>query len=281
MHVQDQILRITVFLVEPACVAGALVEDVTDIEQRREDVVRKARQVIQNSLSTVQDIAKRLGSNAADSEIILNSIMETYGPVEVEETEPQKGIPTYRRAIIMTCCIDLDCFQQAKGSNAVSGDVFECRKLHEGQRVMGVLADGLGSGIEAASLASLTAAMAIQYVSGDIEARRSAEILMDALPVDPERHISYSTFSLADAWVDGRVHVLDHGNPPFILVRAGECLSLTGQHIQAERWNQRELGYWQFQAESGDRLLLVSDGITQAGMGTDTYPPGLGPGRNV
>lgn len=176
----------------------------------------------------------------------------------------------------MTCCIDLDCFQQAKGTNAVSGDVFECRKLHEGQRVMGVLADGLGSGIEAASLASLTAAMAIQYVSGDIEARRSAEILMDALPVDPKRHISYSTFSLADAWVDGCVHVLDHGNPPFILVRAGECLSLTGQHIQAERWNQRELGYWQFQAEPGDRLLLVSDGITQAGMGTDAYPLGWG-----
>jgi len=177
------------------------------------------------------------------------------------------------------CCIDLDCYQQAKGTNAVSGDVFECRKLHNGERVMGVLADGLGSGIEAASLASLTAAMAIQYVSGDIEARRSAEILMDALPVDQVRHISYSTFSLADAWVDGRVCVLDHGNPPFILVRDGQCVPLQGQPIRAERWHRRELGYWQFQARSGDRLILVSDGITQAGMGTDRYPLGWGQER--
>ena len=93
MHVQENILRVTVFLVEPRHVAGALIEDVTDIEQRREDVVRKARQVIQNSLSTVQDIAKRLGRNAADSEIILNSIVETYGPAEIEQPQPEKKAP--------------------------------------------------------------------------------------------------------------------------------------------------------------------------------------------
>jgi len=84
LHVQDRILRVTLFLVEPACVAGALIEDVTVVEQRREDVVRKARQVIQNSLATVQDIAKRLGRNAADSEVILNSIVKCYTREDAE-----------------------------------------------------------------------------------------------------------------------------------------------------------------------------------------------------
>lgn len=79
---KGKILKITTFEVEPKRYVGALLEDVTKLETRRQEVVSKAKQVIFNSIDTVQDIAMRLGRNTADSEVILNSIIECYGDPE-------------------------------------------------------------------------------------------------------------------------------------------------------------------------------------------------------
>lgn len=72
-------LCINLFTIEPGRLVGATLQDVTQVETRREEIVQKAQQVIQNTLTTVQDIAFRLGRNAADSELILNSIIEGFG----------------------------------------------------------------------------------------------------------------------------------------------------------------------------------------------------------
>ena len=45
---------------------------------RRETVVKKAEDVIQKSLNTVQQIASLLGENAADTEIMLNSLIDAF-----------------------------------------------------------------------------------------------------------------------------------------------------------------------------------------------------------
>ena len=45
---------------------------------RRKTVVEKTRQVITKNLETVQTVAALLGENAASTEVLLNSIMESY-----------------------------------------------------------------------------------------------------------------------------------------------------------------------------------------------------------
>ena len=53
-------------------------EDITNPTVRRETVVKKAEDVIQKSLETVQQIASLLGENAAETEIMLNSMIDAF-----------------------------------------------------------------------------------------------------------------------------------------------------------------------------------------------------------
>ena len=66
---------------------GAMFEDITTPSVRREAVVEKAEEVIMKSMTAVQQIASLLGDNAAETEIVLNSIIEEFNvnSGEVEE----------------------------------------------------------------------------------------------------------------------------------------------------------------------------------------------------
>lgn len=79
------VYRVTFFLVEDKRLLGAIFEDITTPTVRREAVIAKAEDVISKSLTTVQQIASLLGENAADTEIVLNSIIEEFN-VQTEQT---------------------------------------------------------------------------------------------------------------------------------------------------------------------------------------------------
>ncbi|NCC63292.1 MAG: PAS domain-containing protein [Spirochaetia bacterium] len=78
LHYQDKFLKVTFFSVEKQHLVGALFEDITTPTVRRETVVKKAEDVIQKSLETVQQIASLLGENAAETEIMLNSLIDAF-----------------------------------------------------------------------------------------------------------------------------------------------------------------------------------------------------------
>ncbi len=78
VHFKDKYLRVTFFLVEEKRLLGAMFEDITNPTIKRETVVKKAEDVIQKSLETVQQIASLLGENAAETEIMLNSLIDAF-----------------------------------------------------------------------------------------------------------------------------------------------------------------------------------------------------------
>ena len=78
LHYKDKFLRVTFFLVESGRLLGAMFEDITSPTVRRETVVKKAEDVIQKSLETVQQIASLLGENAAETEIMLNDLIDAF-----------------------------------------------------------------------------------------------------------------------------------------------------------------------------------------------------------
>ena len=75
---EGKVMRVTFFLVESKQLLGAMFEDITTPVFRREAVIEKAEDVITRSLATVQQIASLLGENAAETEIVLNSIIEEF-----------------------------------------------------------------------------------------------------------------------------------------------------------------------------------------------------------
>ena len=79
---KGKVMRLTFFFVESRMLLGAMFEDITTPVVRREAIIKKAENVITKSLSTVQQIASLLGENAAENEIVLNSIIEEFNVPE-------------------------------------------------------------------------------------------------------------------------------------------------------------------------------------------------------
>lgn len=172
--------------------------------------------------------------------------------------------------------LDIDSYQYCKQGQYVSGDVLLTHKLKEESRAISVLSDGLGSGIKASVLATLTATMAFKYISNYADVRETAEVIMDTLPVCSVRKISYSTFTIVDIDSTGRVRIIEHGNPSYVLMRKDRSITVPKTPIQLKKWQDREVTFSEVDLHIGDRILYFSDGVTQAGMGRREYPLGWG-----
>lgn len=82
---QKSILNSSIFTIEPHTVLCGIFQDITKPIFQKEQIIGRARDVIQKNLKTVQQIAYLLGENAADSEIILNSIVRSFSPEDVDD----------------------------------------------------------------------------------------------------------------------------------------------------------------------------------------------------
>jgi hypothetical protein len=159
----------------------------------------------------------------------------------------------------------------------ICGDVFLSKKIKEQKRVLSVLADGMGHGVKANVLATLTATMALNFCEEHKDAQTIAQIIMDTLPICSERHTSYATFTIIDI-DNGTANILEYDNP--------RCLIMRGGNIYEPQWNcllldnvdkegrSQEIKACSFTPMKEDRIIYVSDGITQSGMGSDKYPFG-------
>ncbi|RJP56594.1 MAG: stage II sporulation protein E [Candidatus Auribacter fodinae] len=174
--------------------------------------------------------------------------------------------------------LEVDYYQGFKHNQMVGGDVFLSHKIKEENRIISVLSDGLGSGIKASVLATLTSTMASTFVSNYIGVKETAEIIMRTLPVCRQRKISYSTFSIVDIDSEGNTRIIEYDNPGFILIRNGMPVKIEKSPVKIDRKQYRDtiLKYASFKAQKGDRIILCSDGVSQSGMGTPSYPLGWG-----
>jgi len=84
---QRSILNASIFAIEPGSVLCGIFQDITEPIFQKEQIIARAREVIQKNLKTVQQIAYLLGENAADSEIILNSIVRSFSPEDLNDRE--------------------------------------------------------------------------------------------------------------------------------------------------------------------------------------------------
>jgi hypothetical protein len=162
-----------------------------------------------------------------------------------------------------------------KYNQSVGGDVFYCRKLMNDKRVIAILADGLGSGIKASVLAHLTTAMAGIFISNDIDITRAANIIMRTLPRCQQRNLAYCTFSIIDIDILGSTRIIEFDNPPAILFRNGAACPIHRETLLLDS-PSASLHYSEFQTAPGDLIVLLTDGLIQAGMGASDTPTGWG-----
>ncbi|GHT83508.1 hydrogenase [Spirochaetia bacterium] len=73
-----KVLHLNVYVIEKGEVFAAVIDDITVPQVRRDKTVAKARKIIEKNVQAVQKIAFLLGENAAETEAILNTIIESH-----------------------------------------------------------------------------------------------------------------------------------------------------------------------------------------------------------
>ncbi len=172
--------------------------------------------------------------------------------------------------------IEIGSFQVNKKRNVVCGDVFLSKKVKGEDRIVSILADGLGSGIKANVLATLTATMASNYISHNIDILKATKLILATLPVCSFRKIGYSTFTIIDMDRNGKTRVIEYDNPEILLYRNNQFVDLEKEVFQLKTSEDRDvnISYFETTLKLNDRLIFFSDGVTQSGMGNTITPLG-------
>lgn len=165
--------------------------------------------------------------------------------------------------------IDIDIAQQQKHLENICGDFFLSKRYTEEGRLIAVLSDGLGSGIKANILSSITATMLLNFIAAGKDSLKAAETVMNSLPVCKVRKISYSTFSTIDCFDDGRAQIVEEGNPKFLWIRDGKMVETEPVVLSSKVFEDRALTIYKIRLQPEDRIIFCSDGVTQAGLGSD------------
>jgi hypothetical protein len=161
----------------------------------------------------------------------------------------------------MTISFEVGIASQNKFDEVLCGDVVGIEK-DENSSVI-VLSDGLGSGVKANILATLTARIAARLLIRGVPLQDAVETISETLPVCQVRNLAYSTFSILQIRQDGKGYLVQYDNPPAILVRRGNVTALRGDTRVIGRRVIRESN---LELENGDILVLCSDGVTHAGI---------------
>ncbi len=159
--------------------------------------------------------------------------------------------------------VEIECAQASKRQAAVCGDLVWWQRAEDGTTVL--LCDGLGSGIRAQIAASLCAARLRELMRLGFSMRRACESVVATMHEIRSRDIPFSAFAMARVLKDGAATVLTYEMPPPVFV--------DGRQVQVLEPRFFPLGgevigesLCTLTPERG--LLLVSDGVTQAGLGS-------------
>jgi len=162
-------------------------------------------------------------------------------------------------------------FQINHEGEKICGDVFLSKRIPEENRVLCVLSDGMGHGVRANVLATLTATISLNFSMEHKDANALAGIIMKALPVCSERKISYSTYTIIDISIEyDTVSILEYDNPQTLIMRGNRIYAPEWTHVKynGDRNDKRvmDLKRCTFVPQIEDRIVFCSDGIIQSGL---------------
>lgn len=143
------------------------------------------------------------------------------------------------------------------------GDKVELIKNADGS-VLLVLSDGLGSGVKANILASLTSKIIATMVSAGAPLKDVVETIASTLPVCKVRQVAYSTFTMMQVDAEGNAYMVEFDNPSLIVMREGKRVFVpwVEQTISGKQIREAHM-----KLKLGDMAITFSDGVIHAGVG--------------
>ncbi len=160
-------------------------------------------------------------------------------------------------------CTDIGYLSINKHGEQLCGDHVETVESDDKSLVL-VLADGLGSGVKANILSTLTSKIISTMMANHMSIEDCVTTVASTLPVCEKRGIAYSTFTI--------IHVIDHktavviqyDNPQVILLRDGVNCEYEMTSLQI---GDKNILQSRIELSPGDVLVAMSDGAVYAGVG--------------
>ncbi len=128
-----------------------------------------------------------------------------------------------------------------------------------------VLADGLGSGVKASILSTLTSKIISTMMAEGMKLEDCVSTIAATLPVCSDRGVAYSTFTILHLIDNQRVEIIQYDNPHVILIRNGSNFD----YPKTERVIEGKTIYQSvIKLMEDDIFVAMSDGCPHAGIGT-------------
>ncbi|MCR4825441.1 MAG: serine/threonine-protein phosphatase [Bacteroidales bacterium] len=162
----------------------------------------------------------------------------------------------------MELCLETGCTSLNHYGEELCGDNVACTV--NGDYTTLVLADGLGSGVKANILSTLTSKILCTMAANEIDIYECVETIIQTLPVCAERGVAYSTFSIIHVNKEGKGELFEFDNPEAIYYHNGKCQNFEREELDVcgKRVYRSELNL-----EENDIILVMSDGTIHAGIG--------------
>ena len=144
------------------------------------------------------------------------------------------------------------------------GDHVEVVEVEDGSTII-VLSDGLGSGVKASILSTLTSKILSTMMAAGLPIEECVGTIADTLPVCSLRGVAYSTFTIIRIVDNHTAEIFQYDNPHVVIIRNEKNYeySKTEMNIGGKRVFKSVI-----QLRENDIFVAMSDGCPHAGIGT-------------
>lgn len=160
-------------------------------------------------------------------------------------------------------CTDVGFVSVNKFGEQLCGDHVEILQQEENSTLI-VLADGLGSGVKACILSTLTAKIISTMMANSLPLEDIVSTIASTLPICKERNAAYSTFTILRVSDNMEVEIIQYDNPHVIFLREGKSVDYpkTSESIDGKVIYKSKIAL-----HEGDTFVALSDGAVYAGVG--------------
>lgn len=160
-------------------------------------------------------------------------------------------------------CTDVGYRSINKHGEQLCGDHVEIIEKGDNYTVL-VLADGLGSGVKASILSTLTSKIISTMIANNMSIEDCVSTIAATLPVCEVRKVAYSTFTIMCVRDNSEAEIIQYDNPQVILLRDGKNYDYAKN---VSEMGGKTIYTSKIQLCENDVFIAMSDGAIWAGVG--------------
>jgi len=152
--------------------------------------------------------------------------------------------------------------QSSKRTGDSCGDVFD--SYRDASSTTLVLCDGLGSGLKANIYANMCCSRLIHLIKQGASIKKAFELVGKTMNDAWGKNTPFSVFTIARILNNGNTTIISYDMPPVVHISEGYASIIEGK---ISMWKKAVVYEASLHLKKNEGIVLLSDGITQAGLG--------------